>query len=459
MNRTILFSPVGGTDPISEYNLQEGALLHICRFYHPDNVYLYMSKEILDNHNNDNRYLYCLDKLAEQQNCKFEYQIYERKNLTIVQDFNYFYQDFSAVINEIVKTLDSSDRLLFNISSGTPAMKSALLVLGTLLFNGKKAELIQVSTPVKKMNNHTHSQKYDVELLWESNIDNEPDTPNRCSEVQCQNLELIIKETVIEQHLRAYNYSAALEVANTIGKDYTVKYLKYLEAASLRNKLDYKSSRNIFPKDKGFNIFPVTDDKLIKYFEYLQNLEIKCKRKEYADFIRAITPIILDLFVLIFEKETGIKLDQYWYDDHGVTKWELAKIDDTEIGTVLQNNYPSFSNAENNRNNTNFIKSDHIVLLIKNFVENHELIDLVSNLRETEKNIRNLAAHQIVSIDDEKIKQKTQNRSNKTGFSSDDLCRMLEKLFNLSCKSISSKDWQSYDNMNDFIIEKIKEKS
>ena len=191
----------------------------------------------------------------------------------------------------------------------------------------------------------------------------------------------------------------------------------------------------------------------------MQNLEIKCKRKEYADFIRAITPIILDLFVLIFEKETGIKLDQYWYDDHGVTKWELAKIDDTEIGTVLQNNYPSFSNAENNRNNTNFIKSDHIVLLIKNFVENHELIDLVSNLRETEKNIRNLAAHQIVSIDDEKIKQKTQNRSNKTGFSSDDLCRMLEKLFNLSCKSISSKDWQSYDNMNDFIIEKIKDKS
>ena len=43
MNKVILFSPVGGTDPISETNLQDGSLLHICRFYHPDKVILYMS--------------------------------------------------------------------------------------------------------------------------------------------------------------------------------------------------------------------------------------------------------------------------------------------------------------------------------------------------------------------------------------------------------------------------------
>lgn len=47
MNRTIIFSPVGGTDPISSSNLRDGSLLHICRWYKPDKVYLYMSKEIL----------------------------------------------------------------------------------------------------------------------------------------------------------------------------------------------------------------------------------------------------------------------------------------------------------------------------------------------------------------------------------------------------------------------------
>ena len=70
MGRTILFSPVGGTDPISSTNCRDGSLLHICRVYRPDVVYLYMSQEILANQDKDNRYLYCLDKLGEMQHRK-----------------------------------------------------------------------------------------------------------------------------------------------------------------------------------------------------------------------------------------------------------------------------------------------------------------------------------------------------------------------------------------------------
>ena len=43
MNR-ILFSPLGKTDPIS--NMRDGSMLHICRIYKPNIVYLYMSSEI-----------------------------------------------------------------------------------------------------------------------------------------------------------------------------------------------------------------------------------------------------------------------------------------------------------------------------------------------------------------------------------------------------------------------------
>ena len=48
MNQTILFSPVGGTDPISTTNCYDGALLHISRVYRPDKIVMYMSKEMLD---------------------------------------------------------------------------------------------------------------------------------------------------------------------------------------------------------------------------------------------------------------------------------------------------------------------------------------------------------------------------------------------------------------------------
>ena len=47
MNKIILFSPVGGTDPISLTNCCDGSMLHICRHYKPDKVMLYMSKEMI----------------------------------------------------------------------------------------------------------------------------------------------------------------------------------------------------------------------------------------------------------------------------------------------------------------------------------------------------------------------------------------------------------------------------
>jgi hypothetical protein len=59
--------------------------------------------------------------------------------------------------------MDKSDRLLLNISSGTPAMKSGLLVRQTLgEFDYK---LIQAATPQRGMNEHVHTG-YDVAMLW-----------------------------------------------------------------------------------------------------------------------------------------------------------------------------------------------------------------------------------------------------------------------------------------------------
>ena len=43
MGKKILFSPVGGTDPVSENNYRDGSMLHICRHYKPDKVILYLS--------------------------------------------------------------------------------------------------------------------------------------------------------------------------------------------------------------------------------------------------------------------------------------------------------------------------------------------------------------------------------------------------------------------------------
>ena len=129
MNQVILFSPVGGTDPISATNFRDGSLLHICRVYRPSKIILYMSAEVLQNHRADNRYIYCLDQLAQKQNRIIDYEIIERADLKEVQEFDYFYQDFRNIVERVFSEMDDSDMLILNVSSGTPAMKSGLLVI------------------------------------------------------------------------------------------------------------------------------------------------------------------------------------------------------------------------------------------------------------------------------------------------------------------------------------------
>ena len=47
MGKTYLFTPIGNTDPIKYF--YDGSMLHICRHYKPNIVYLYLSKEMIEN--------------------------------------------------------------------------------------------------------------------------------------------------------------------------------------------------------------------------------------------------------------------------------------------------------------------------------------------------------------------------------------------------------------------------
>lgn len=123
--KKILFSAVGSTDPISGQH--DGALLHIIRFYRPDTVYLYMSKEICQLEDKDRRYTYCLEKLKEFENISFEIKYIKRPNLVDVHIFDFFLDEFRSILTEIYT--DEEDEILLNVSSGTPAMKSALQIL------------------------------------------------------------------------------------------------------------------------------------------------------------------------------------------------------------------------------------------------------------------------------------------------------------------------------------------
>lgn len=438
MNQTILFSPVGGTDPISATNCRDGSLLHICRVYKPDKIYLYMSSEMLEYQKEDNRYLYCLEKLATLQKHKLEYEIIERGSLKNVQKFDFFYEDFRTLINEILETMDATDKLLLNVSSGTPAMKSGLLVLTTL--GEFPCKSIQVSTPTKSINEHIH-RDYDVEMLWELNEDNEPDFENRCEEVKCPTLSLLKNEEIIKRMIKAYDYAAAVEIASTLPVEKTASYMPLLEMSRLRLLLDLKGTEKKIV-ETGINCYPVQSGNAKKYFEYALILDIKRKRGEYADFIRALTPLFADMFEIILKKKGKININDFCrIGKNGSRRWNAQKLIGTEVARILLENKSDFDfNKE--------VSSYSLVFLIEGLCQNPPLVELVKNLRSVEDNIRNLAAHQIVSVTEDSIKQLT-------GFSSEKIMDMIKKAFGYAEMNVKANGWYSYETMNELIIEKI----
>ena len=441
MNRTILFSPVGGTDPISQDNLKDGSLLHICRVYDPDKVYMYMSKEILDKHHEDNRYVYCLKELAKIRNKETEYEIIERPDLVSVHEFDFYYDDFYKIVAGIMAKMDDSDRLLLNISSGTPAMKSALIVLKTL--GEFDCTAIQVATPEKKMQKHTYDG-YDVKLLWELFAESMDENENRCKEVVCPSLSNIKNEEIIKKLIRSYDYSGALEVIRTMPAEVTVRYASAVEMAAARLLFDFRNVDKL-SATCGVDFTPIKDSGKRKYYEYALNLEIKLRKNEYADFVRAITPLIVDLFVMVIKKTIGTDIYGFCYVRDGIYNWDMNKLSESGIGQKIKG---LLDQEYRNGFAGGIVRSDHLAKIIEYDCNDMNVRDLVTELRGVETKVRNIAAHDIVSITEDEIKRRT-------GFTPTAIMNKLKKMFSYSDINVKEGYWSSYDDMNYDIIRLI----
>ena len=457
MAKTILFSPIGGTDPISEHNFYEGAMLHICRYYKPDKVVLYFSKEMLDRHDivgedSEDLLKFCLDKLSKLQNRKeVKYERIDRPDLVNVQEFDYFYDDFDKIIKKLIdESKDEDTTILLNVSSGTPAMKSGLLVLKTM--GEYNCKLIQVSTPERKMNQHIHSENPDIKTLWELNKDNEENAKNRCEEVDCPSLLALKYEHIIKKLIANYDYAAALEIAENISA-HSKRYIEFIKLAKNRLLLDFKEVDKI-AKEINYDCIPIKAGDKRKLFEYALSVDIKVKRGEYADFVRSITPLIVELFKVVLKDKLKIDIEKYIDNKNDRAEWSERKLRDKndkcaeEVLNILEFKY-------NNNFNFKNVSSDNLLEIIvsKDTSNDKTLSDISQKLRSIESSVRNLAAHQIVSITDDSIKKVTQ-----TAISAEGIMKLIKKLFTYTSFNIKEDMWNSYNAMNDEIIKRIDEK-
>lgn len=438
MSKKYLFSPIGNTDPIKY--LYDGSMLHICRYYKPDIVYLYLSKEMMENHKKDNRYVRTLELLGEFLHHKFSVHIIEDPNMVDVQQYDVFYNEFHEIIAGIEAQKEPEDTLLVNMASGTPAMKSALLVMATL------AEYrflpIQVSTPQKRSNlEHEEREEYDVLTNWELNEDNEESAENRCQEVKCLNLMRLLKIDMIKKHLQSYDYHAALAVGKEIKDDINPVAYQWLEAADARSMLDWTRMNRVLPANNGIITAVREENEKKILFEYMLALDLKVKRGEYADFIRAITPLGVDLLECVLEQFCNINITEYYaYTKNNQRKWSRNKLKGTEIDEILNKKFWNFR--------YDAIYSANLLCIIEQKCMDSLLIQRVQELVEIESKVRNVAAHNIVSVTPEWIKERT-------GKSITDIFWLLKYICEEVKINTRKENWNSYNIMNNKIMEEL----
>lgn len=445
----VLFSPLGMTDPVSEQTAYDGSLLQICRFHQPDKVYLYMSGEIMAYHEKDNRYIACLDRVYDYLEKPYEHVIIDRRELTKVHIFDFFYKEYRDILLEIHRDYPEAE-ILLNVSSGTPAMKQALFVLCGL-FNFPMTPL-QVSTPIKRSNATTERMKFEdpvadyleiVDLIM-----SEPKVYGDRTEVAIgENLNFELRKDIIKNHLMNYNYGAAMDVADAIREALPEEVYHLIVAAFYRNSLNQREvNKHLSAAQMEFEYYQTANRKLVEYILYLSVL---IKRKMLLEFIRGISPALDQLFKLAFETAVKVDLDRYIRDSKGKLNWDDRKLRSDEMGRsireVLEKAYwpPRTNGPASTDSYLHLIQSDR-------FAVSDGIRRMADELRTIEKNGRNVAAHQIISIDDDFLLEATGYRAQK----------ILEKIIAFARMvhiGVKDEHWASYEIMNRQIIRVLTE--
>ncbi len=256
-------------------------------------------------HDQDDRYCICLRRLAEREGFSPEILVEKRTELAEVQIYDFFFQEFRPLLLNLHSHFPEH-RLILNVASGTPAMKSALYLLAAFL--PFPVLPVQTATPTKAQNLRLEPHtEYDTDLYWECNLDNE-DYIDRCQECRYENLNLQLQKESILTHLNAYDYAAALTAAKTVRPLLSPHCYDLLEAARLRLEMNWRAMKPAVKMELGLLNRP---QKRIDLEEYLLWLQMKQKREDLADFLRGLTPGLYELLKLAVEEKAGYPVSSY----------------------------------------------------------------------------------------------------------------------------------------------------
>lgn len=451
MIKKILFSPIGGSDPVNAG--YDGSWIHCCRHFKPDLTMVYISAEFLPREKNKKMFSGTLTKLNQYLGTEIQFRMEEKPDLMNPHDFGYpFYDDFKRILSDLHEEYPEAE-IFINISSGTPAMKSSLTVLYHLL--PYQMTLIQVSSMHDELGHQkgersTVSNDYDVDEGWENDLDNLPDAINRCTVQEMEplrkQLEIMQLKTLIQHH----EYSAALTLATEgdLKDSLSENLIKALTAAVSRIQMDLYKTGLLFSGigyEDGKMISAHYNSLFFQGAELFLTMEIDRNRDDVSSCMRKLTPVF---FALIVESLAQNGVDILAIRDE--TKMFLDKAKFSEKYPSLYESLGSRIFNEQYNSDTAKMDSGNLIKIVKKIMSASDpLRKSIEELRDIEKSVRNVIAHQPVKMTEELYKELAK-------CSVDDTFTKIRKMFETLDPSLFGKKyWNSYDKMCAFILENV----
>ena len=408
----VLLTFAGNTDPTR--GNYDGPMLHICRYFRPEKIYLVLTSEMQKR--NENRiYEKAIKESLEDYNPIFEYI---NTDIDDAHLFDIYFNKINETFNKI-KLEHPNAEVLVNITSGTAQMISNLVMYIVDAVNISIVP-IQVATPEGKGNtSKVVNNSYEVNDEKENNFDNiEEFRTNRILFPDLRQYSRLLVKNQIKELLKKYEYSTCLEL---------LKRDIFQENSKLNGLLNFANDRRHLKGLKSNGKLKSLDDKRFdKFYYYNKNETVENKVKEWykivdyfalanikqksgdiAGYTIMLEPLIVNICLSILRDVFGKKLSDlfsekrkeeefsYKTDILKIKKYDglKEKIED-ELNKVLKDSI--------------FVSNKVLIAVIKYFIEKdnratlkkmdlNDFIDFSETLSKI-KEVRNMIAHSLKTI-------------------------------------------------------------
>lgn len=438
MKKRVLFSGVGNSDPYRDD--YDGSLLHIVRHYKPEKIYIYFTKEMYAKEKKYNEIKRSIKALKNDVEIICFPQ--DGKFIEDAHLYDVYINEFKKIIEQIVKENKDAE-ILFNISSGTPALKNTILLLSLIDKNidNRSIKTIQVKSHNKGSNVKIKFTEIDSntdieKIVTEELIDNLPEAENRCIEEDYQLLKKEFIAVRIISLIRRYQYLSANFLIKKNENLFSKRAVLLIEHLKNRSLLNIQEADKIL-LELNLNNFIIVDSRLKKMLEFLNVIKINHENQSYFQTLIMIGSLI-ELIL------SDIAYFKYNFNEEDILNNGIINLD------LVSNKYPQYFNLFNKyyeKGKKNYIKDYHYVNIIKTdksrLTKNNE--ELLS-FYEKNKELRNKVAHE-VDI----------NFYNKINFEHiKDLINEIEKNIKEIYQNKYNKNYEDiYDRLNDILIKEL----